>query len=105
MKLQNEQLGLVNVSLGSEVGKLKKQLEQVRSEQHGGGQLVSLQEELEKSKEQLQEASALRKKMEEEHSMEKQELEQVREPVVLIHPLKETENVTLINSEGILKVY
>uniref|UniRef100_A0A3Q3WQY3 Uncharacterized protein n=1 Tax=Mola mola TaxID=94237 RepID=A0A3Q3WQY3_MOLML len=82
-KLQNEQLVLVNATLGSEMDKLQKQLEQVRREQHGGGQLISLQEELERSREQLQEASALRKKMEEEHSMEKQELEQVREPVML----------------------
>lgn len=94
---------LVNATLGSEMDKLQKQLEQVRSEQHGGGQLISLQEELERSREQLQEASALRKKMEEEHSMEKQELEQVREPVMLINLLKETENVTLINTEGFLR--
>lgn len=77
-KNQNEQLVQVNASLGSEVDKLQKQLEQVRSLQVGGGQLTSLQEELEKLREELQEASEQRKKLEKEHGTEKLELQQVR---------------------------
>lgn len=77
-KNQNEQLLLVNTSLGTEVDKLQKQLEQVRSQQGGGGQLTSLQEELEMLREELQEATAQRKKLEEEHGTEKSELQQVR---------------------------
>lgn len=61
--------------------KLQKQLERVRSQQDGGGQLTSLQEELEMMREQLQEASALKKQMEEEYSSEKLELQQVRRQV------------------------
>lgn len=68
---------MVNATLGSEVDKLQKQLERVRSQQDGGGQLTSLQEELEMMREQLQEASALKKQMEEEYSSEKLELQQV----------------------------
>uniref|UniRef100_UPI0037E74A1C unconventional myosin-Vb isoform X2 n=1 Tax=Semicossyphus pulcher TaxID=241346 RepID=UPI0037E74A1C len=73
---QNEQLLLQNSSLGSEVNKLQKQLEQVRSQQEGGGQLASLQEELERLREELKEASVQRKKLEEEHGSEKQTLQQ-----------------------------
>lgn len=78
LRTQNEQLLLVNTSLGSEVDKLHKQLEQVRSQQGGGGQLTSLQEELERMREELQEALVQRKKLEEEHSTEKLGLQQVR---------------------------
>lgn len=78
MRSQNEQLQHVNTSLGSEVEKLQKQLERVRSQQGGGGQLTSLQDELEKVREELDEASVQKKKMEEEHSTEKLELQQVR---------------------------
>lgn len=78
-RTQNEQLLVANTSLGSEVNKLQKQLEQVRSQQGEGGQLTSLQEELERLREQLQEASAHRKRLEEEHSTEKLGLQQVRE--------------------------
>lgn len=79
LRTQNEQLLLVNTSLGSDVGKLQKQLEQVRSQQGGGGQLTSLQDELERMREELQEASVQRKKLEEEHSTEKLGLEQVKQ--------------------------
>lgn len=78
-RTQNEQLLVVNTSLGSEVSKLQKQLEQIQSQRGGeGGQLTSLQEELERLREELKEASAQRNKMEEEHSTEKQGLQQVR---------------------------
>lgn len=86
-KTQNEQLQQVNVTLGSEVNKLQKQLEQVRSQQGDGGQLTSLQEELERLREALQEATAQRKKLEEEHSTEKLDLQQVRRPEVCFHQL------------------
>ncbi|XP_051249881.1 unconventional myosin-Vb isoform X1 [Dicentrarchus labrax] len=75
-KSQNEQLLLVNTTLGSEVNKLQKQLEQVRSQQSDGGQLTSLQEELERLREELQEAASQRKRLEEEHSTEKMGLQQ-----------------------------
>ncbi|XP_027138043.1 unconventional myosin-Vb [Larimichthys crocea] len=76
-RAQNEQLLVVNTSLGSEVNKLQKQLEQIQSQRGGeGGQLTSLQEELERLREELKEASALRKKMEEEHGTEKLDLQQ-----------------------------
>lgn len=78
-RTQNEQLLVVNATLGSEVNKLQKQLEQVRSQQGEGGQLTSLQEELERLRGELQEASAQRKRLEEEHSTEKLGLQQVRE--------------------------
>lgn len=78
LKSQNEQLQQVNVTLGSEVNKLQKQLEQARGQQAGGGQLTSLQEELERLREELQEAAARNKKLEEEHGTEKQSLQQVR---------------------------
>ncbi|XP_072227603.1 unconventional myosin-Vb isoform X2 [Leuresthes tenuis] len=75
-KTQNEQLLTVNATLGSEVTKLQKQLEVVRGQQSGGAQVVSLQEEVEKLREELREAHAHRKRQEEEHSSEKMELTQ-----------------------------
>ncbi|TKS85116.1 Unconventional myosin-Vb [Collichthys lucidus] len=76
-RAQNEQLLVVNTSLGSEVNKLQKQLEQIQSQRGGeGGQLTSLQEELQRLREELKEASALRKKLEEEHGTEKLDLQQ-----------------------------
>lgn len=78
LRIQNDQLQQVNVSLGSEVEKLQKQLERARDLQGGDSQLTSLQEELDKMREQLDEASLQKKKMEEEHSTEKLDLQQVR---------------------------
>lgn len=68
---------LVNATLGSEVNKLQKKLDEVRSKQDGG-QLTSLQDELEMLREQLQEASAEKTQLEKEHSSEKMMLEKVR---------------------------
>ncbi|KAM7392264.1 hypothetical protein PAMA_007401 [Pampus argenteus] len=65
----NEQLLFANSSLGSEVTKLQKQLEQLRSQQDEG-QLTSLQDELQRLQEELQEAHGIRKKVEEEHVVE-----------------------------------
>lgn len=78
LRIQNDQLQQVNVSLGSEVEKLQKQLEQTRALQGGDNQLLSLQEELDKMREQLEEASLQKKKMEDDHSTEKLDLQQVR---------------------------
>lgn len=74
-KTQNEQLAVANTALGSEVNKLQKELETLRSQQTAG---TSLQEELEKLRAELQEAHAKRKQIEEEFGNEKQGLEQVR---------------------------
>ncbi|XP_040013442.1 unconventional myosin-Vb isoform X2 [Xiphias gladius] len=75
-KAHNEQLLMANSSLGSEVNKLQKELEQIRGQQGEGGQLTSLQDELERLREELQEAYAERKRLEEEHSTEKLGLKQ-----------------------------
>uniref|UniRef100_A0A4W5PMI8 Myosin VB n=1 Tax=Hucho hucho TaxID=62062 RepID=A0A4W5PMI8_9TELE len=77
LKTQNEQLVVAKASLGSEVNKLQKELEMMRSRQGDGSQLTSLHEELEKLRAELQEAHTHRKKLEEEHSSEKMGLEQV----------------------------
>uniref|UniRef100_A0A671RI00 Unconventional myosin-Vb n=1 Tax=Sinocyclocheilus anshuiensis TaxID=1608454 RepID=A0A671RI00_9TELE len=77
-KTQNEQLVVTNTTLGSEVTKLQKEVETLRSRQTAGTQVTSLQEELEKLRAELQEAHAQRKQIEEEFSNEKQGLEQVR---------------------------
>ncbi|XP_068562946.1 unconventional myosin-Vb isoform X1 [Cebidichthys violaceus] len=76
LRTQNEQLVQVNSGLGSEVNKLQKQLEQVKSRQVGGAQVSSLQEELDRLREELREALAQRKRMEEEHGNEKMGLQQ-----------------------------
>lgn len=78
LRIQNDQLQQVNVNLGSEVEKLQKQLERARVLQGGDNQLTSLQEELDKMREQLEEASLQKRKMEEEHNTEKLDLQQVR---------------------------
>uniref|UniRef100_A0A8C2GU92 Myosin VB n=1 Tax=Cyprinus carpio TaxID=7962 RepID=A0A8C2GU92_CYPCA len=75
-KTQNEQLVVTNTALGSEVTKLQKEVETLRSRQTAGTQVTSLQEELEKLRAELQEANAQKKQIEEEFSNEKQGLEQ-----------------------------
>ncbi|XP_055722481.1 unconventional myosin-Vb-like isoform X1 [Salvelinus fontinalis] len=76
LKTQNEQLVVAKASLGSEVNKLQKELEMMRSRQGDGSQLTSLQDELEKLRAELQEAHTHMKKLEEKHSNEKMGLEQ-----------------------------
>uniref|UniRef100_A0A8C8JBD3 Myosin VB n=1 Tax=Oncorhynchus tshawytscha TaxID=74940 RepID=A0A8C8JBD3_ONCTS len=71
LKTQNEQLVVAKASLGSEVNKLQKELETMRSRQGDGSQLTSMKDELEKLRAELQEAHAHRKKLEEEHGNEK----------------------------------
>ncbi|KAM4719666.1 unconventional myosin-Vb isoform 3-T3 [Anableps anableps] len=95
LKTQNEQLVTVNVSLGSEVTKLQKQLEQVRSQQPDGGRLASLQDELERLREELQDAHAHRKRMEEEHGSEKLSLTQRVEELERENALLKTEKEEL----------
>lgn len=77
MKAQNEQLLTVNSSLGSEVTKLQKELDLIRGQQVEGGQVLSLQEQVERLQEELQEAQAERKRLLEEHGNEKMNLKQV----------------------------
>lgn len=97
---------MLNTSLGSEVNKLQKELEQVRSQQGGGGQLTSLQEELDRLREELQEASAQRKRLEEEHGTEKLGLQQVSEETQRTETLVQGQQLlsyfhTLINVHSI----
>lgn len=60
------------------MSKLQKELDQVRSLHGDGSQLTSLQAELERLRVELSKAHAERKRIEEEHRSEKQDLEQVR---------------------------
>ncbi|XP_035803218.1 unconventional myosin-Vb isoform X2 [Amphiprion ocellaris] len=76
LRAQNEQLQTVNVSLGSEVTKLQKELQVMRSQQEDGGRLHSLQDELQRLQEELQEAHGQRRTLEEEHGAEKLSLQQ-----------------------------
>ncbi|XP_069557027.1 unconventional myosin-Vb isoform X1 [Brachyistius frenatus] len=91
LRSQNVQLQTVNVSLGSEVNKLQKVLEQMRSQQGDGGQLTSLQEEVERLKKELQEAHAQAKRLGEEHSSEKLGLQQRVEELEKENSLLKTE--------------
>uniref|UniRef100_A0AAY4CN59 Myosin VB n=1 Tax=Denticeps clupeoides TaxID=299321 RepID=A0AAY4CN59_9TELE len=75
-KNQNEQMVVVNKTLNTEVNKLNKELEVLRSRQGSGNELTSLREEVENLKAELEEAHVQRKRLEEEHSSEKHELEQ-----------------------------
>uniref|UniRef100_A0A4W4E7P9 Myosin VB n=1 Tax=Electrophorus electricus TaxID=8005 RepID=A0A4W4E7P9_ELEEL len=75
-KTQNEQLVVANTSLGTEVGKLQKELDVLRSHQGNNNQLTSLQEEIERLRVELDEAHTQAKRLKEEHSSEKLGLEQ-----------------------------
>ncbi|XP_029025243.1 unconventional myosin-Vb isoform X2 [Betta splendens] len=75
-KNQSEQLQTVNSSLNTELSKLQKELQQLRSQQEDGGQVTSLQDQLEKLRQKLQEVNAERKRLEEEHGAEKLDLTQ-----------------------------
>ncbi|XP_009293600.1 unconventional myosin-Vb isoform X3 [Danio rerio] len=76
LKSQNENLAVAKTVLETEVSKLSKELETLRTRQVAGTQMTSLQEELEKLRAELQEAHAHKKLLEEEFSNEKQGLEQ-----------------------------
>ncbi|XP_031434354.1 unconventional myosin-Vb isoform X1 [Clupea harengus] len=75
-KTQNEQLTVSKNALNTEVTKLQKELETLRSRQDDGTQLNSLQEELERLRAELKEAHGHRKRLEEAHGSEKLGLEQ-----------------------------
>ncbi|XP_056146233.1 unconventional myosin-Vb, partial [Lampris incognitus] len=90
-KAQNEQLVVANTSLGTEVSKLQKQLAEARTRQGDGGELSSLQNELEKLRVELQQAHAQRKTQEEEHSSEKRGLEQKVEELEIENALLKSE--------------
>ncbi|XP_053196652.1 unconventional myosin-Vb-like [Scomber japonicus] len=90
LRSQNDQLMVTNSSLGSEVTKLQEQLEHLRSHQDEG-QLTSLQEELQRLREELQEAHAFRKKLQEEHSTEKLQLQERVEELQTENSLLKTE--------------
>ncbi|CAK6980854.1 unconventional myosin-Vb-like [Scomber scombrus] len=94
LRSQNDQLMVTNSGLGSEVTKLQKQLEHLRSQQDEG-QLASLQEELQRLREELQEAHALRKKLQEEHSTEKLRLHERVEELETENSLLKTEKDTM----------
>ncbi|XP_029371529.1 unconventional myosin-Vb isoform X2 [Echeneis naucrates] len=90
-RAQNEQLQQVNVSLGSEVNKLQKELEHIRVQQGGAGQLASLQEELQRLRAELEEAHAHSKRLEDEHATEKLGLTQRVEELETENALLKTE--------------
>ncbi|KAK5900218.1 hypothetical protein CgunFtcFv8_025193 [Champsocephalus gunnari] len=74
---QNEQLLQVNSSLGGELKLLQRKLQEASSlQQGGGGRLASLHDELQRLREELQEAHALRGELQEAHANEKQGLTQ-----------------------------
>ncbi|KAM6902874.1 unconventional myosin-Vb [Xenentodon cancila] len=90
-RTQNEQLLSTNTTLGSEVTRLQKELEQVRSKPGNTGRVASLQEEVERLREELQEAHNQRRRVEEEHSSEKLELTQRVEELQRENSLLKTE--------------
>ncbi|XP_070408592.1 unconventional myosin-Vb isoform X2 [Nothobranchius furzeri] len=96
LKTQNELLLTTNTSLSSEVTKLQKELVLVRTQQTDGDRVASLQEEVERLQEELQEEKAERKRLEEEHSDEKliltQRVEALEEDNALLKKQKEELN-------------
>ncbi|KAM9338739.1 unconventional myosin-Vb, partial [Symphorus nematophorus] len=97
---QNEQLQQLNVSLDSEVKRLQKQLETSRSQQGDAAQLASLQEALQSLQEELQEADAHRKRLQEEHDDEKlrlqQRVQELERENVLLKSEKEELNLRIL---------
>ncbi|KAL2100115.1 hypothetical protein ACEWY4_004509 [Coilia grayii] len=100
-KIQAEQLTVTNNALNTEVTKLHKELDTMRSRQGNNTQVASLQEELERLRAELEEAHAHRKRLEEEHSNEKQGLEQRVEELekenLLLKEEKENMNEKILN--------
>uniref|UniRef100_A0A8C5TZE8 Myosin VB n=1 Tax=Malurus cyaneus samueli TaxID=2593467 RepID=A0A8C5TZE8_9PASS len=71
-KLLNEQLSMLTSAHSSEVEKLKKELQQYQQSQRGdGNQLLSLQEEMERLRMELERAHGERAVMEDSHGKEK----------------------------------
>ncbi|XP_062411237.1 unconventional myosin-Vb isoform X2 [Sardina pilchardus] len=100
-KTQAEQLTVTNNSLNTEVTKLNKELETLRTRQGDGTQINSLQDELERLRAELEEAHAHRKRLEEEHSNEKfgleQRVEELEKENVLLKEEKEEMNQMILN--------
>ncbi|XP_076139671.1 unconventional myosin-Vb isoform X2 [Alosa pseudoharengus] len=100
-KTQAEQLTITNNSLNTEVTKLNKELETLRSRQGDGTQINTLQDELERLRAELEEAHAHRKHLEEEHSNEKfgleQRVEELEKENVLLKEEKEEMNQMILN--------
>ncbi|KAG5272054.1 hypothetical protein AALO_G00161170 [Alosa alosa] len=100
-KTQAEQLTITNNSLNTEVTKLNKELETLRSRQGDGTQINTLQDELERLRVELEEAHAQRKHLEEEHSNEKfgleQRVEELEKENVLLKEEKEEMNQMILN--------
>ncbi|XP_039946629.1 unconventional myosin-Vb isoform X2 [Hirundo rustica] len=71
-KLLNEQLSMLTSAHSSEVEKLKKELQQYQQSQRGdGNQLLSLQEEMERLRLELERAHRQREAMEDSHGKER----------------------------------
>uniref|UniRef100_A0A803VYL4 Myosin VB n=1 Tax=Ficedula albicollis TaxID=59894 RepID=A0A803VYL4_FICAL len=80
-KLLNEQLSMLTSAHSSEVEKLKKELQQYQQSQRGDGkQLLSLQEEMEQLRMELERAHGEREVMEDSHGKERDLLRKVRLP-------------------------
>lgn len=77
-KLLNEQLSMLTSAHSSEVEKLKKELQQYQQSQQGdGNQLLSLQEEMERLRMELERAHGEREVMEDSHGKERDLLRKV----------------------------
>uniref|UniRef100_A0A8B9VR94 Myosin VB n=1 Tax=Anas zonorhyncha TaxID=75864 RepID=A0A8B9VR94_9AVES len=112
-KLLNEQLSTLTSAHSSEVEKLKKELEQYQQSQQGdGNQLVSLREEMEHLRLELEKAHGERKVVEDSYVKEKDLLRKVRrisdleeENALLKQEKEELNSRILCQSEGKQKVY
>uniref|UniRef100_A0A8D2M6J2 Myosin VB n=1 Tax=Zonotrichia albicollis TaxID=44394 RepID=A0A8D2M6J2_ZONAL len=79
-KLLNEQLSMLTSAHSSEVEKLKKELQQYQQTQQGDGkQLLSLQEEMEQLRMELERAHSEREVLEDSHGKERDLLRKVHE--------------------------
>uniref|UniRef100_A0A8B9ZL37 Myosin-Vb n=1 Tax=Anas platyrhynchos TaxID=8839 RepID=A0A8B9ZL37_ANAPL len=107
-KLLNEQLSTLTSAHSSEVEKLKKELEQYQQSQQGdGNQLVSLREEMEHLRLELEKAHGERKVVEDSYVKEKDLLRKVRrisdleeENALLKQEKEELNSRILCQSEG-----
>uniref|UniRef100_A0A8C0V6F9 Unconventional myosin-Vb-like n=1 Tax=Cyanistes caeruleus TaxID=156563 RepID=A0A8C0V6F9_CYACU len=105
-KLLNEQLSMLTSAHSSEVEKLKKELQQYQQTQQGdGNQLLSLQEEMERLRMELERAHGEREVMEDSHSKERdllrKRISDLEEENTLLKQEKEELNSRILcQSEG-----
>ncbi|KAI1240282.1 hypothetical protein IHE44_0011741 [Lamprotornis superbus] len=105
-KLLNEQLSMLTSAHSSEVEKLKKELQQYQQNQRGdGNQLLSLQEEMEQLRMELERAHGEREVMEDSHGKErdllKKRISDLEEENALLKQEKEELNSRILcQSEG-----